>query len=266
MWLMEVMRKSTYMSALCLLLVVCRVPVSMAGEATVATAANFIVAAERIAQKFQIETGHVITLVRSSTGKLASQITFGAPFDVLLAADQVRPKRLIQDGHAVAGSRFTYAIGRIALWSGDAKRLDGRNVTDVLKAGQFKRLSIANPDVAPYGAASWQILQKLNLIAGIKDKLIYGENVQQAYAFAASGNTDMALVALSFMLGAQTAGKNVGGAYGEISADLHEPILQDAVLLKRGKDNQAAIAFLAFLKTREAQRIMHELGYAGGAQ
>lgn len=263
MWLMEVMRKSAYMFALCLLLVVCRVPVSLAGEATVATAANFIVAAERIVQKFQSESEHVITLVRSSTGKLASQITFGAPFDVLLAADQVRPVRLIQDGHAIAGSRFTYAVGRIALWSGDPKRLDGQTVAGVLEAGRFKRLSIANPDVAPYGAASWQILEKLDLVAEIKDKLIYGENVQQAYAFAASGNTDMALVALSFMLGAQTADK---GAYGEVSSDLHEPILQDAVLLKRGKDNQAAIAFLAYLKTPEAQRIMHELGYAGGAQ
>ena len=260
---MAVMRKTTHMLVLCLLLVVCRVPMSMAGDATVATAANFIVAAERISQQFQLESGHAITLVRSSTGKLASQITFGAPFDVLLAADQVRPERLIKDGHAVAGSRFTYAIGRIALWSGDARRLDGRNVTDVLTAGLFKRLSIANPDVAPYGAASWQILEKLNLIDKMKDKLIYGENVQQAYAFAASGNTDIALVALSFMLGAQNADK---GAYGEVSADLHDPILQDAVLLKRGKNNQAAIAFLEYLKTPEAQRIMHELGYAGVAQ
>lgn len=232
-----------------------------AGEVTVATAANFAVAAQRISRQFESRSGHVITLVSSSTGKLASQITFGAPFDVFLAADQARPVRLVKDGHAVADSRFTYARGRVALWSGDAARMKWASAADILKAGEYKRLSIANPDVAPYGAAAWQVLQTLGLGDTIKDKLIYGENVQQAYAFAASGNTDMALVALSFMLGARSVDR---GAYGEVASDLHEPILQDAVLLNRGRDNEAAIAFLAFLKSPEALKIMRELGYAGG--
>lgn len=230
-----------------------------AGEATVATAANFALAADRIAKKFQAQSGHAILLVSSSTGKLASQVAFGAPFDVLLAADQARPKRLLDDGHAVEGSQFTYTQGRLVLWGGDAAKLKGRSAADILKAGQYKRLSIANPDIAPYGAAAWQVLLKLELGDAIKDKLIYGENIQQAYAFAASGNTDLALVALSFMLSARIPDR---GAYSEIPTDLHEPILQDAVLLKRGKNNPAAIAFLAFLRTPEALMIMKDLGYA----
>lgn len=254
----EVMKNFSHILALCLALLVCQPTVGAAGEATVATAANFAVAAERIAQKFQLDTGHVITLVRSSTGKLTSQVMFGAPFDVLLAADQARPKRLVDDGHGVAGSQFTYATGRLALWSRDAAKLDGLTVSAVLKAGQFSRLSIANPDVAPYGAAAWQSLEALGVADKIKDKLIYGENIQQAYAFAASGNTDMAVVALSFMLGAQVADQ---GAFGEIPSNLHSPILQDAVLLKHGKDNEAALAFLAFMKSPSSQRIMKELGY-----
>ena len=231
-----------------------------AGEATVATASNFAFAAERIARKFQAQSGHVITLVSSSTGKLAAQVTFGAPFDVLLAADQARPKRLLDDGHAVKGSRFTYTQGRLVLWGGDAGKLKGASAADILKAGQYKRVSIANPDVAPYGAAARQVLNRLGLGEAIKDKLIYGENIQQAYAFAASGNTDLALVALSFMRSARLPDR---GAYSEVPSDLHEPILQDAVLLKRGRDNPAAIDFLAFLKTPEALLVMKELGYAG---
>ena len=258
---MVVMRTISYLLTLCIIF--CWAPTSLAGEATVATAANFFVAAQRITETFQSGSGHKITLVRSSTGKLASQIAFGAPFDVLLAADQERPRRLIKTGHAVAGSRFTYAIGRIALWSGDAKTQDSLIATDVLKQGQFRRLSIANPDVAPYGAASWQVLKNLGLAETHKSRLIYGENVQQAYAFAASGNTDLAIVALSFMLGAHGADR---GAYAAIAADLHDPILQDAVLLKRAENNPAAISFLDFMKTQAALKIMQDLGYSGGPQ
>ncbi len=257
---MGMMKRLACLSALVLAAGLWQVPGLAAGEAMVATAVNFAVAAERIKSKFQTETGHVITLVRASTGKLAAQAVLGAPFDVLLAADRARPKRLIEDGHAIAGSQFTYAVGRLVLWSADAGRLNAGPVS-ALRAGKFRRLAIANPDVAPYGAAAQEMLNRLGLWSGLEAKLIYGENIQRAYAFAASGNAELALVALSFMLGARFSDN---GAYQQVPTGLHAPIRQDAVLLRRGAGNEAAEEFLTFLKSNEAAGIMRELGYEAG--
>ncbi len=229
-----------------------------AGEATVAVAANFVYAAEKIRSKFQDDTGHVIALVSASTGKLASQAALGAPYDILLAADQVRPGQLIAKGHAVAGSQFTYASGRLVVWSREPSHVKAIALGKALAADDIKRIAIANPQLAPYGAAAVQALQGLGLTDRVKAKLIYGENIHQAYAFAASGNADVALVALSFMRSARIP---QSGSYVEVPAELHDPIRQDAVLLKRGEANETAKAFLSFLKGPQAGRIMEGLGY-----
>ncbi|MGI9462584.1 MAG: molybdate ABC transporter substrate-binding protein [Aestuariivirgaceae bacterium] len=257
------MKRFVRLWILVLILATGQVAGSAAGEATVATAANFVVAAEHLKSQFQTRSGHRITVVSGSTGKLASQVALGAPFDVLLAADQVRPRWLVENRHAVAGSQFTYSVGRLVLWSAEAAHLDAANggPADILKAGRFRRLAIANLALAPDGVAAEEALTTLGLLQQLKPKLIYGENVQQAYAFAASGNAELALVAQSLVRGARSPMK---GAFLQLPRDLHQPIRQDAVLLKRGAGNPAAIAFLSFLKTTEAMRIMQELGFETG--
>ncbi len=261
--LMCIMKRFVGLWALVLIIVTGQVCVGVAGDATVAVATNFTVAADRIKSRFQIETGHRITLISASTGKLTSQIALGAPFDVLLAADQMRPKWLIENGHAVDGSQYTYAVGRLALWSAEPERLDQTSggPVDILKAGQFRWLAIANPALAPYGVAAQDVLTKLGLLARLRPKLIYGENVQQAYAFAASGNAELALVALSLVL---CTGNSDKSAFVQLPTALHRPIRQDAVLLDRGAGNQAAVEFLAYLTNTEAARIMRELGFKVG--
>ena len=236
------------------------VPPALAGKVTVASATNFVATADRIKREFEQGTGHTVILVAGSTGKLTSQVTLGAPFDVFLAADQVRPQRLIDDGYGVAGSRFTYAAGKLVLWGFDPERFAdaARGAGDILLAGDFRRLAIANPQLAPYGTAALEVLETLRLSDKIKDKLIYGENVGQAYAYAASGNAELAMVALPFVLTARTSNR---GAYRQIPEKLHKPILQDAVLLTRGANNEAAREFLAFLKGDEASTIMRSLGF-----
>lgn len=234
------------------------VPPAAAEKATVAVAANFSEVVERLAKDFKAESGHELTFAVGSTGKLYAQIGNGAPFDVFLAADQERPERLEGEGLAVAGSRFTYASGRLALWSPEPGRVD-EDGTATLRQGDFRLLAIANPDLAPYGAAARQALENLELWDGLEGKIVMGETVGQAYALVASGNAELGFVALSYVLSPRN--KKPGSRW-DVPPGLHAPINQDAVLLSRAAGNPAARAFLAFLRSAEAKAVIESYGYA----
>lgn len=227
-----------------------------AGTVQVAVAANFSAPMERIAIAFQAADGHTLKLSSGATGKFRAQIVAGAPFEVLLAADERTPQALIDAGHAVAGSRFTYATGRLALWSVAPGLVDARG--DVLKAGSFKHLAIANPKTAPYGAAAMQVLRSLSLERSLTPRLVTGESIAQAYQFVATGNAELGFVALSQVI---EPGRAHPGSMWLVPQALHEPIRQDAALLKAGQDNPAAVALLAFLKTATAREIIRAYGY-----
>lgn len=231
--------------------VVLWLPVSVHGaDVLVAVAANFVRPAERIVGDFSESHSGEIALVAGSTGKLYAQIRSGAPFDVFLAADQRRPALLEEEGLGVAGSRFTYALGRLALWTGRA----GAEVNaDTLRRGDFRKLAIANPELAPYGQAAQETLSELGVQA--KGQIVTAESVGQAFALAATGNADLGLVAAP-----QAQGTDHGSMW-LVPPHLHEPIRQDAILLARAKDNDTATAFVAFLQT-DARVVITRLGYA----
>lgn len=189
-----------------------------------------------------------------STGKLYAQILHGAPFDVLLAADRERPALLERAGLAVPGSRRTYAVGRLTLWSADPERVQG-DIAELLTAGGFRRLAMANPDLAPYGAAAREVLTGFGLYAALDKKIVTAENIGQTYAMVATGNAEIGFVAAS---GVRSTGE---GSRWDVPADLHAPIRQDAVLLSRAENNIAALAFLDFLRTDRARAIISGYGY-----
>ena len=229
-----------------------------AGNVTVAVAANAAEAVEAVAAEFERESGHRVTVTVGSTGKLYAQILHGAPFDVFLAADQERPRLLVEQGLGVESSRRTYAIGRLVLWSPDAAVA----VDDaVLKGGAFRRLALANPDLAPYGAAARETLRELGLWESLRPKIVAGENVGQAFAMAASGNAELAFVPLASVLSPRNGRE---GSYWEVPARLHTPIRQDAVLLDRASDNPTARAFHRFLGSPRALEIVESFGFAHG--
>lgn len=219
----------------------------------VAVAANFTRPAEFLAEAFTAASGHEVLLTTGSTGLLYAQIVHGAPFDVFLAADRARPARLVVEGHAVAGSARTYATGRLALWDPQASAGDPM---DRLRSGRFRRLALANPELAPYGAAAQQVLGRLGLADTAAGRLVHGENIAQTHAFVATGNADLGLVAL-----AQLTGNEASGRFTIIPAAWHDPIRQDAVLLARGGDNAAARAWLDFLASPRARDIIEGFGY-----
>ncbi len=224
---------------------------------SVAVAANFAAPMRSLAQSFEKNTGHKVVVALGATGQLYAQIKNGAPFDVLLAADDETPKKLESEGLAVAGSRATYAIGRHVLWS----KRDGLIYAkgEFLSAGRFDRIAIANPKLAPYGLAAVEVIEKLGLMQAIKPKLIEASNITQAHQFVASGNTEIGFVAL-----AQVAegGKIKSGSGWIIPESLHSPIQQDLVLLQRGKTNPAAQQLIEFLRSETAKAIIRSYGYA----
>jgi molybdate transport system substrate-binding protein len=229
-----------------------------AGEATVAVAANFAEVIEEIETMFEAASDHTLRVTTGSTGKLYAQIKQGAPFDMLLAADQARPKRLEAEGDAVPGSRFTYAIGQLTLWSCDAERIgaDGRAV---LKAGDFDHLAIANPDLAPYGLAAKQALQHFGLWDPLQPKLVMGQNIGQTFSMVATGNAQLGLVSKSYAVSARN---ETPGSRWDVPAEAHDPIRQDAIILKRAADNPAARAFTDFLRSDAARDMISRFGYA----
>ena len=226
-------------------------------QVLVAVAANFAEVARALESEFERNGEHSIDLVIGSTGKLYAQIMNGAPFDVLLAADQERPRRLEEARLSMAGSRRTYAIGRLVLWSPDPQRLAGDGVA-VLRGGEFRSLAIANPRLAPYGAAAAAALQALGAYGELRSRIVMGENVGQAHAMVASGNAELGLIALSSV---RRPGSAALGSIWELPADLYSPIRQDAVLLARAMDNIAARAFLDFLAGAFAIQLIERYGY-----
>jgi molybdate transport system substrate-binding protein len=229
---------------------------SLAAETQVAVAANFTAPMRQIATLFERESGHKAVLAFGSTGAFQAQIRNGAPFDVLLAADSATPTRLEADGLAVPGSRFTYAVGRLAVWSALADGVDSRG--DVLRSGRLDRLAIANPKLAPYGAAAVQALERLGLAAALRGKWVQGENIAQTYQFVASGNVPVGFVALSQVY---AQGRLQSGSAWVVPETLHDPIRQDAALLVHGSTNPAAAALLRFLRGAAARRVIAEHGY-----
>jgi molybdate transport system substrate-binding protein len=227
-----------------------------ADEVKVAVAANFTAPIQAIAPAFEKATGHKLLASFGATGQFYAQINNGAPFEVFLAADDSTPARLESEGKVVPGSRFTYAIGSLVLWSADASYLDGTDAA--LKAGQFKHLSIANPQAAPYGLAATQVLAKLGLSETLKGKLVEGQNITQAYQFVATGNAELGFVALSQVY---EQGQVSSGSAWIVPDTLYQPIKQDAVILKPGANNPAAAALVQYLKSPEAAKVIESFGY-----
>ncbi|MDB5751881.1 MAG: putative type molybdate transport system, periplasmic component [Ramlibacter sp.] len=240
---------------LLLLLPLAAVPPARAGQVRVAVAANLVQAMQEITRGFAQASGHQAQLVPGSTGKFYAQIRNGAPFEVLLAADQETPARLEGQGLAVTGTRFTYATGRLALWSARPGLVDGDAVLRRPPAGP---LAIADPRVAPYGAAARQVLQRLGLLAAWQPHLVQGESIGQAFQFVASGNAPLGFVALAQVM---AGGRLTSGSAWTVPARLHQPLRQDAVLLAGGRGNPAAEALLQYLRGDAARAVLRAHGY-----
>ncbi len=227
-----------------------------ADEVQVAVAANFTAPIQAIATDFEKDTGHKLVAAFGATGQIYTQIKNGAPFKVFLSADDTTPAKLEQEGDTVKGSRFTYAVGTLALWSAKDGYVDSKG--QVLKANQYQHLSIANPKTAPYGLAATQVLSKLGLTDATKAKIVEGQSITQAYQFVSTGNAELGFVALSQVY---KDGKLISGSAWIVPDDLHDPIKQDAVILNKGKDSAAAKALVEYLKGPKAAAIIKSFGY-----
>lgn len=222
----------------------------------VAVAANFTAPARALAEVFARTTGHEARLSFGATGAFYTQIKNGAPFDVLLAADDERPARLEKEGDTVPGSRFTYATGQLVLWSAKPGFVDDQGA--VLKGGHFGKIAIANPKNAPYGAAAVEAMEKLGLAATLQPKLVTGESIGQTFNFIATGNAELGFVALAQVL---EGGKLKSGSMWVVPAQYHAPIIQDAVILNRAASNPAAKAWMELLKTPQSKALIRSYGY-----
>jgi molybdate transport system substrate-binding protein len=228
-----------------------------ADTVSVAVAANFTAPMQKIAAEFAKDTGHKAELSFGATGKFYAQISNGAPFGVLLAADDTTPAKIASEGKGVADSRFTYAVGKLVLWSKQDGYVDAQGA--VLKTGKFQHVAIANPKLAPYGLAAEQTLTQLGLLEQIKPKFVQGENIGQTYQFAATGNAELGFVALSQVM---EDGKIKSGSAWLVPPNMHEPIRQDAIVLNTAKDNAAAKALMDYLRGDKARAIITSYGYA----
>ncbi|MBK1723469.1 molybdate ABC transporter substrate-binding protein [Thiocystis violacea] len=224
---------------------------ALADEVKVAVAANFTAAMKDIARDFEKATGHTLQVSYGSTGKLYTQIENGAPFEVLLAADQKHPKRLVDAGKA--SDPFTYAVGRLVLWSADPEMI--KDGAKVLTRNTFNKLAIANPKTAPYGEAAMEVIQSLAIGEMLTPKLVTGDNIAQTYQFVATKNAE-----LGFVAKAQIA-LNTTGSSWEVPQEFYRPIRQDAVLLAKGNDNPAAKALMDYLKGDAAKAVIETYGY-----
>jgi molybdate transport system substrate-binding protein len=228
-----------------------------AAQTNVAVAANFAEPAKEIAAAFKQKTGHEAVLSFGASGQFYTQITQGAPFQVLLSADDGRPKKLVDDGLAVPDSRFTYAIGKLVLWSKTPGLVKSE---ETLKAATFAKLSICNPVAAPYGAAAIETMKSLKVLEKLEPKLVEGATITQAFQFVETGNAELGFVALSQLTGQET------GSRWLVPQELYAPIRQDAVLLKTGISNEAASGFIEFLRSPKARAIIEKYGYVLGGQ
>lgn len=228
-----------------------------AAEVSVAVAANFTAPMKKIAAEFEKDTGHKAELSFGATGKFYAQIANGAPFGILLAADDTTPEKIAREGKGVAASRFTYAIGTLVLWSPRAGYVDDKG--EVLRSGDYRHIAIANPKLAPYGTAAMEVLNKLGLAAQVQPKVVMGENIAQTYQFAATGNAQLGFVALSQVM---ENGRIREGSAWQVPASMHEPIRQDAIVLNPAKDNEAAAALMKYLRSDKAHEIIRSYGYS----
>ncbi len=227
-----------------------------AEEVSVAVAANFATPMQKIAVLFTQDTGHTATLSMGSTGKFYAQIKNGAPFHVLLSGDEETPLRLEQENAAAPHTRITYAVGKLVLWSKQAGFVNAQG--DVLRSGNFSHLALADPKLAPYGAAAIETLQALGLLTKLQPRLVQGESIGQAYQFVASGNAQLGFVALSQVM---SNDRITEGSAWLVPPHLYQALRQDAVILKNGKDNKAATALMAYLKTEKARAVIRSFGY-----
>jgi molybdate transport system substrate-binding protein len=225
---------------------------AQAASTNVAVAANFTEPAKEIARLFEGKTSHKAVLSFGATGQFYTQITQAAPFQVFLSADQSTPKKLLDEGFAVGGTLFTYAVGKIVLYSKDADLVKGEQT---LRDGKFNRIALANPTVAPYGAAAIEAMKALGVYDQIAGKVVQGSNIAQTFQFVDTGNAELGFVALSQII------ERWGGSRWVVPANLYTAIRQDAVVLKTGADNEAARAFVAFLKSPEATAVIEKFGY-----
>jgi molybdate transport system substrate-binding protein len=239
-----------------LILTVTSLHAAQADQVQVAVAANFTAPMQDIARLFAKETGHKAELSFGATGKFYAQITNGAPFEVFLSADDKTAARLVSDGKAVGTSLMPYALGSLVLWSPTEGTVD--NEGKVLATGNFAHLAVANPKLAPYGAAAMQTLHKLGLADKLQSKIVMGENIGQTYQFVHTGNAQLGFVALSQVM---KDGKITQGSAWRVPAEMHAPIRQDAVMLVRGKDNPAAAALMQYLKSDAARAVIQSYGY-----
>ncbi len=227
-----------------------------ADTVAVAVAANFTGPMQVIAPVFERDTGHKLNLAFGATGKFYAQISNGAPFELLIAADDETPARLVKEGQGMPGSAYTYAIGKLVLWSADPKLVDNKG--DILKKGGFKHLALANPKTAPYGAAALQTLSKLGVGETLKPFFVQGENIAQTQQFVATGAAELGFVAYSQVIKNGQIGSGSGWL---VPASFHDPIRQDVVLLAKGKDKPAATALMNYLKGDKAKAIIQSFGY-----
>ena len=223
-----------------------------AASTNVAVAANFTEPAKEIAQLFETKTGHKAVLSFGATGQFYTQITQAAPFQVFLSADDSTPKKLVADGLAVADSLFTYAIGKLVLFSNNATLVNGEQT---LRVAKFNKIAIADPATAPYGTAAVEVMKALSVYDALASKIVQGSNIAQAFQFVDTGNAELGFVALSQVI------EKSGGSRWIVAANLYSPIRQDAVLLRSGADSEAAKAFLAFMKGPEAAKVIEKFGY-----
>ncbi|WP_423456130.1 molybdate ABC transporter substrate-binding protein [Ottowia sp. VDI28] len=230
--------------------------VSHAETVQVAVAANFTAPAKALAEILAKTTGHEAKLSFGATGAFYTQIKNGAPFDILLAADDERPAKLEEEGGIVPGSRFTYAIGQLVLWSAKPGFVDDQGA--ILKGGQFNKIAIANPKLAPYGAAAIEVMEKLGLTAALQPKLVTGESIGQTYNFISTGNAELGFVALAQVL---DGGKLKNGSMWVVPAKYHAPIVQDAVILKRAAGNPAAKAWMDLMRSPRTKDFIRSYGY-----
>lgn len=237
-------------------LLICFSSYSRAEDLHLAVAANFTAPMEKLATAYFEETGYKAIMSYGATGKLYAQIKNGAPFQIFLSADQETPKKLIQEGRGIVGTQFTYSIGKLVLWSTQKKWASSTD--EILKKGDYKHLAIANPKLAPYGAAAKEILVKMGIWATVQPRLVIGENIAQTHQFIASGNADLGFVAYSQI---KKDGKNPERQYWVVPQAMYSQIKQDAVMLLSGKQSVAAKKFFEFMKSKKAKAIIAEFGY-----
>lgn len=233
-------------------------PVSSAQDLRLAVASNFANTAKELVRHFSEQTGHRVSISTASTGKFYAQISQGAPFDVLLAADRLTPERLVKDDLAIEASLYDYARGRLMFVS--MRSDSSASAEQILRQAEFKKLAIANPELAPYGKAALQTLTHLGMAQRVGRQLVMAENIGQAAQFVLSGNADAGFLPQALVVEANSAQQKLSGVW-LVPEQWHTPIIQTAVLLKRGSHNLVAQAFLTYLKSSEARRLISSHGY-----